>query len=96
MLTDVLGVERRDGDATPVHLPGENFITEEPVAKDATVAVGTVEALSAGDVWEITQDRVHGIVLFLHVVEVTSVLVDLKRADHSLEKQECVEIFMLP
>ena len=38
----------------------------------------------------------HGVVLFLHIVEVAGVLVDFVCADHALKQKEGVEVLMLP
>jgi len=39
---DVVSVKGRNGDTCPIHLSGEHFIAEEPIAEDSTVAIRTV------------------------------------------------------
>ena len=39
---DVVSVKSRNGDTCPIHLSGEHFIAEEPIAEDSTVAIRTV------------------------------------------------------
>jgi len=84
------------GETGPVHLARKDLIAEEPVAKDATIAVGAVQALCASDIREITKERMHRVVLFADIVQVCTVLIDLVAANHALEKQERVEVLMLP
>ena len=96
MLTDELAIESWHGHTTPVHLPSENLIAEEPVAEDATVAVGAVQTLCTSDVWKVTKHGVHRIVLFLHIIKMCCMLVDFILTNHALEHKECVEVLVLP
>ena len=79
-----MAVNGGKGNAGVVHLAGEDFISEEPVAKDAAVAVGAEKTLSSGDVNKVAEKSVHGIVLLFAVVDVFGVFVDLVAAKHSL------------
>ena len=93
---DVVAVESGAGDSEPVHLSSEDFVAEEPVSKDAAVAIRTVQALSASHIGEFSQERVHSVVLFLRIVQMTTVLVDLVAANHPLQQKERIEILVFP
>lgn len=95
-LRHILTVVGRHSSAAPVHLTGEDLITKEPVAKDAAVAVWAVQALSTSDIDQVTEQRVHRVVLLAHIVQVRAVLIDLVAAHHSLQEQERVEVFVFP
>ena len=83
-IIQVVAVNGGKGNAGVVHLAGEDFISEEPVAKDAAVAVGAEKTLSSGDVNKVAEESVHGIVLLFAVIDVFGVFVDLVAAKHSL------------
>ena len=84
------------GNSAPIHLAGEDLVAKEPVAENAAVAVRTVQALSASDIDEISEQGMHGVVLLANVIEVRAVLIDLVLAHHALQHQERVEVFVLP
>ena len=52
---DVITVEGGDGHAAPIHLPGENLISKEPVTKDAAVTIRTVQAFGTSYIDQISQ-----------------------------------------
>ena len=88
-------VDGGQADTAVVHLTGEDFVTEEVVSEETGVRVGEVVAVSSGDINELTEESVHGVVLLLDVVKVLSVLVDSVGAEHVLEEQESVVVFVL-
>jgi len=45
-----VSVGGRQANTAVVHLASENFVAEEPVTKNATVRVGTVEAFLPSDI----------------------------------------------
>jgi hypothetical protein len=66
------------------------------VAKNTAVTVWTVDALVAGDIGQVTDHSMQGIVLLLHIVQVACVSLDIVAAEDPLEHQERVEVFTLP
>jgi hypothetical protein len=94
-VVQVVAVDGGQADTAVVHLAGEDLIAEEVVAENAGVGVGEVVGLSHGHVGQVTEQRVHGVVLLLDVVEVLSVLVDSVGAEHVLEEQERVVVLVL-
>lgn len=49
-IVQIVGVDSGQANATVVHLPCEDLITEEVVAEDASVRIGIVERLSSGNI----------------------------------------------
>jgi len=95
---DVVEVVRVDGgkaDTAVVHLSGEHLVTVEVVAENAAVGVGIVVSIGVGDINEISEKGVHGVVLLLDIVEVLSVLVDAVVTEHVLQKKETIVVSVL-
>ena len=75
-IIQVMTVDRGQADSTVVHLSSKNFISKEPVAKNTTVTVRRVEALSSGYIREVREQGVHGTVLLLTIIQVLSMSVN--------------------
>jgi len=90
-----VGVHGGEADTAVVHLASEDLVSEEVVTEDAAVGVGVVEGLSDGDVGEVSKEHVHGVVLLLHVVEMTGVLVNAVVTEHVLEEEEGIVVGIL-
>ena len=82
--------------AAVVHLTGENFVPEEPVAEYSTIAIWTEQTLLSCYIRQVPDHRVHAIVLFLHVVQMLSVFVNRVITEHSLKQKERIEILVVP
>ena len=95
-IVDVIGIESRHCHSAPVHLSGKDLIAKQPVAENSTVRVGTVKAFGPSYIDKVAEQRVHGIVLLLDIIQMGAMLVDLITANHALQHQERVEILMLP
>ena len=79
-----------------VHLTGENFVPKEPVAEYSTIAIRTEQTLLSCYIRQVTDHRVHAIVLFLHVVQMFAVFVYRVITEHSLKQKERIEILVVP
>lgn len=88
-------IDSGEAHSAVVHLSGEDFVSEEVVAKDTAVGVSVVERVASGDVDQVSEESVHGVVLFLHVIQVLSVLVDSVGAEHVLKQQESIVVVVL-
>ena len=95
-IVDVVAIDGGQAHTAVVHLASEHFVAEEPVTEDTAIAVRTVQALSSGNIDELTKESMHGVVLLLHIVDVLSVHVNLVVAEDSLQQQETVEVFVFP
>lgn len=74
-----------------------DFVSVEVGSEEAGVAVGSVEGLVDGDVWEVTEVAVEGVVLSVGEVEVLSgVFVLSVFSQHSLENEEAVVVGVGP
>jgi hypothetical protein len=95
---DVVEVMRVDGwkaDSAVVHLSGEDLVTEEVVSEKSSITVWEVVGLSSSDIWEITEEGVHGVVLLVAVVEMLSMLIDSVGSEHVLQEEETVVVLVL-
>ena len=92
---EIVGVDGRKTDSAVIHLSGEDFISKEGVSEDSTVGVGHVVGVSSGYIDEVSEQGMHRVVLFLHVVQVLSVLVNAVGTEHVLQKQEGVVVGVL-
>ena len=79
-----MGVDCWKRDSTVVHLSGENFVSEKPIAKYATITVGTEQTLLSCYIGQIAYHSMHAVVLFLHVVQMFAILIDLIVTKNSL------------
>mmetsp|Transcript_84400 Transcript_84400/g.116642 ORF Transcript_84400/g.116642 Transcript_84400/m.116642 type:complete len:304 (-) Transcript_84400:533-1444(-) len=95
-IIDVVTVNSWQAHTAVVHLSSKHFIAKEPVTEDTTITVGTVQALSSGHINQITKHSMHRVILLLDIVDMLGMLVNLVAAEHSLKKEEAVEVFMLP
>lgn len=96
-MVQVVGVVREDELRGIEHLVGMDFITVEVASEDTSVGVREVEGLLDGDIGELTQHGVEGVVLSLTVVQVaTSVLGFSVFAEDSLVEQEGEVVLMSP
>lgn len=95
---DVVEVVRVDGweaDSAVVHLSSEDLVSEEVVSEKSGITVGKVVRLSSSNIWEISEESVHGVVLLVAVVEVLSMLVDSVGSEHVLQEEETVVVLVL-
>lgn len=79
-----MAVNGGKSNASIIHLASEDFISEEPVSKDAAVAIGAEKTLSSGDINKVAKESVHRIVLLFAVIDVFGVFIDLIASKHSL------------
>jgi len=94
-VVDEVRVDSGQADAAIVHLTGENFIAEEIVAEEARVGVGVVLTVANGDINEVAEQGVHGVVLLLDIVEVLGVLINSVGAKHVLKQEESKVVLIL-
>ena len=62
-VVDVVTVDGWQANTAVVHLSGEDLVSKEVVAEDTAVGVGEVVRLGSGDVWVLSEQRVHRVVL---------------------------------
>lgn len=94
-IVQVVGVDGWHVDTAEVHLSGEDLVSEEVVSEKTSVGVGKVVAVGSGDIWEVSEKGMHGVVLLVDIIEVLSVLVDSVGSEHVLQKEEREVVFML-
>jgi hypothetical protein len=88
---DVIKVMSPDGweaDTAIVHLSGEDFVSEEVVTEKTTVRVSHVVSISSGNINQVSEKSVHGVVLLVDIIEMFSVLVDSVSTEHVLHELE--------
>lgn len=94
-MVQVVGVVRKDELRDIEHLEGMDFISVDVASEETSVGVGEVEGLLDGDIGELTQHAVEGVVLSLTVVQVaTSVLGFSVFTEDSLVEQEREVVLM--
>lgn len=91
----VVGVDGGQADTTVVHLTGEDLVTHEVVSEETTIGVGLEVRVRDGDINEVGEESVLGVVLLLSVVEVLGVLVNSVRAEDVLEESEGVVVLVV-
>lgn len=94
-IVDEVRVDGGEADAAVVHLAGEDLITEEVVAEETRVGVGVVLAVSDGDIDQVTEKGVHGVILLLDIIQVLGVLVNSVGTEDVLEEEEAVVVLVL-
>jgi hypothetical protein len=95
---DIIEVVRVDGweaNSAVVHLSGEDLISVEVVTEETAIRVCEVVRIGLGDIWELSEERVHRVVLLVGIIQVFSMLIDSVGAEHVLEEQEGVEVLVL-
>ena len=95
---DVVEVMRVDGwetNSAVVHLSCEYLISEEVVTEKTGITVSEVMGLSSGDIWKISEESVHGVVLLVDVIKMLSVLINSVRPEHVLQEEETVVVLVL-
>ena len=95
-IVHVMSVDGRQAHSTVVHLPSKDLIPKEIVSKDPTVSVRTEDTFVLRDIWKISKHSVHAVVLLLHIIQVLCIFINGETSKHSLQKQEGVEVFMVP
>lgn len=85
---EVVGLDGHWADSGVVHVSGEDLVSEEVVAPETAVRVSEVVGIVSGDINELSEDGVEGVVLLLSVVQVAGVLVDSVVAVDFLEELE--------
>lgn len=75
-IVDIVTINGWQADTAVVHLSSEDLVTEEVVTENTTVRVGEVMRVSFGNIWQVTEHRVHRVVLLVNIVQVTGVLID--------------------
>jgi len=93
-IVKIMGPGGWEADTAIVHLSGEDFISEEVVTEETTVRVGHVVGISSGNVWQVTEKSVHGVVLFVDIIEMFSVLINSVSTEHVLHEGESEEILV--
>lgn len=93
-IIEVVTINGGEASSAIVHLSGENFITEEVVSKDTRVRVWEIVGFGHGNIREITEESMHGVVLLLHIVKMFSMLVNSVATKHVFEEHECVVVFV--
>lgn len=88
-------IDSWEANTAVVHLSSENLIAEEIVTKHTAVRVSEVVGISSGDIGKISEQSVHRVVLFVHIVEVFSILIDSVGAEHVLEQIESIIVLVL-
>ena len=84
----VMSPDSWEADTAIVHLSGEDFVSEEVVTEKTTVRVSHVVSVSSSNVNQVTEKGVHGVVLFVDIIEMFSVLVDSISTEHVLHELE--------
>lgn len=95
-IVHVVRVYGRLTHATVVHLPRENFISEEPVTENTTIAIWRIKALLSCDINKLAQKCMHSVVLLAHIIQMLCVSVNLVTSKDSLQEEERVEVGMFP
>jgi len=75
-------------DTAIVHLSGENFISEEVVTEKTTVRVSHVVSISSGDIRQVSEKSMHGVVLLMDIIEMFGMLVNSVASEHVLHEGE--------
>jgi len=91
----VVRVDSWEADSAIVHLSSEDLVSEEVVTEETSIGVGEVVGLGFGDIWEISEESMHRVILLVAVIEVLSMLVNSVRAEHVLQEEETVVILVL-
>jgi len=94
-IVHVVRVNSGETDTTVVHLSSEDFVSEEIVSEKTRVRVRVEQSFSDGDINEISEERVHRVILLLGIVEMFSVLVNSVASEHVLKEQETVVVGVL-
>lgn len=94
-IVHVMGVDGRETHTAVVHLTGENFITHEVVSEETAIRVGFEVRVGDGDINEVGEEGVLGMVLLLSVIEVLSMLVNSVRTEDVLEESEGVVVLIV-
>jgi len=95
---DVVQVVRIDGwkaHSAVVHLSSENLVSEEVVSEKTSIRVSEVVGLSSSDIWEVTEEGVHGVVLLVAVIQMLGMLIDSVGTEHVLKEEERVVVLVL-
>ena len=87
-IVHVVTIDGWQADTAVVHLSSEDLISEEIVSENTAVRVSEIVGIGPGNIWKITEHGVHGVVLLVHIVEVTGVLIDSVGTEEVLEEQE--------
>jgi len=94
-VVQVVRVNGWETNTAVVHLSGENLVTEEIVSENTAVGVSHIVGIGSGNIWKGTEESVHRVVLLVDIIEMLSMFVDSVFAEHVLEEQETVVIFIL-
>jgi len=95
---DVVEIMRVDGwktNSAVVHLSCEYLISEEVVTEKTGITVRHVVAFSSSDIWKISEESVHRVVLLVAVVEMLGMLINSVRTEHVLQEKETVVVLVL-
>jgi hypothetical protein len=94
-IVHVVTVDSGEAHTAVVHLSGEDFVSEEVVSEKSTVRVGMEQSFCHSDINEISEKRVHGVVLLFGIIEVLSMLVNSEASKHMLEEHESIIVRVL-
>ena len=75
-------------DTAVVHLSSEDLVTKEVVSEDTSIRVSHIVAVSSSNIWEITEEGMHGIVLLVAVIKMLGMLINSEFSEHVFEKKE--------
>jgi hypothetical protein len=94
-IVHVVTVDSGEAHTAVVHLSSENFVSEEVVSEKTRVGVRVEQSFTEGDINEVSEEGVHGVILLLGIVEVLSMFVNSVASEHVLKEQETVVIGVL-
>ena len=92
----VVALDCWKGYSTVVHLSCKNFVSVEPISKNTTVTVWTVETFLSSNIREAVNEGVHRVVLLRNIIQVTGDFINSKVAIDSLQKKERIKIRVFP
>jgi hypothetical protein len=87
-IIEVMRVHGWKADTAVVHLSSEDLVTEEVVSEDTSIRVSHIVGVSSGNIWEITEEGMHGVVLLVAIIEMLGMLVNSVFSEHVFEKKE--------
>jgi hypothetical protein len=87
-------VNSRETHSAIVHLSGEYFISEEVVAPYSTVRVCIVQTVSLSYINQITNQRMHWIILLMDIIEMFSMLVNSIVPKHMFQELKGIVVWV--
>jgi hypothetical protein len=93
-IVEVMSIDGRHVNTTVVHLSSEDFVSKEVVSEDTSIRVSVVMAVSSGDIYEVTKQSVHRVVLLVDIIQMLSILINSVGSEHVLKHEERVVVFI--